>query len=682
MSVRPSFKNILLALAASLAVAATAAGGAHAAAVSMERAFWAQDWRHMDALFAEVDATSRDFFPKKMEARDLSLYMNGLWRQGKYEAALGVLDMMAASDQPLPDEVAPYAQLLRVLGLERTGRGDEAVSTGEALWDGAPRPMRYYLAFAMARVHRAAGRGDEAMKWFRRMFEHADDKKSRLRALIPMSEMGGMTPREAAALVIDSPRNAKALAICRAVPKGSDTLVEYALGWAAYTSKNYKDAMARFAAASSDPEYGEAARYYRGFAAFRVGAYDTAFDQWAGIAMRDRQFPQRSVARLITLAAKANKAKIIELFKRVAAGRDDYPELAADALAALIRIGGDRDATEARAKLFTMLSAADQAAAARWGDGWAAWKAGRAADAEKHWAAGWSERIHDRELGSRLLYWRARALDRLGRRDEADKVRASLVANYPSEYYTFMVDDRGGIKDAPVPASLDISTPLEQWGFVTHARLEAAAAAKSDDTAALYRASKLAAWEGDYSSSVRTCRTLLRIVPTEGVASSELLKMAFPRAFEADVAAATKRTGLAPEYIWGIMRQESMYEPDVTSSAGAYGLMQLMPSTANAEEKKMKLPKDSYKDPSRNIMIGAHHFVGLLAAFKQSVQLSLAAYNAGGGRARKWSEGGIKDMAEWVEDIPFNETRGYVKAVMKNISVYRILYGKGATQKN
>jgi soluble lytic murein transglycosylase len=162
------------------------------------------------------------------------------------------------------------------------------------------------------------------------------------------------------------------------------------------------------------------------------------------------------------------------------------------------------------------------------------------------------------------------------------------------------------------------------------------------------------------------------ISPSE-LASSELLKISYPRAFETDVLEASEKTGVSPAIIWGVMRQESLYEPDVTSSAGAYGLMQLMPATARGEAKKMSLSDDAYLKPADNILLGANHLTGLFARFKEA-PLSLAAYNAGGSPVSKWSKAPITDMAEWVEDIAYRETRGYVKAVLRNIEVYKLLY--------
>lgn len=663
----------LLALFAALLLPTNAV----AAVPTMKTAFWAQDWRTMDALNEKIESRSADIMPPRLSMQETSLYLNALWRQGRSEEGLAILERLRSEGKAFPEELQPYADMLTILGLERTDRGEEAYKLGAALWTRAPLPLRYYLAYAMGRTARDLSRPAEATDWFRRMLDLAPDKKRRLQALGHMSNLPGMTPPEMATLLIDAPSNAKALAACRALPKGSDSRVEYALGYHAYLNKNYAAAMERLSLASRDVTYGEAARYYHAYAAYRAEHFDTAFALWADIARKDSEFPQRSVARLSTLAGKTKKAEVVKLFQEVAKTRTDYPELAADALVGIIRLGGAEAAAAAEKQLFADHGATNQAAAARWERGWKAWKAGDYRRAQEQWAAGYAPDIPSRELASRLLYWQARALEKQNSPEAAARVKQQLIQNHPAEYHTFLVAPDGGITNAKIPASYDRMSTLEEWGFVTYARIEAAAESLvSPNAATLFQTVRLSAWEGDFGSSVRAFSVLQRHIPAAESASAELLRYHFPRAFERDVLAAAKKTGLDPGVIWSIMRQESLYEPDVTSTAGAYGLMQLMPATARGEAKKMKMEPNAFRTPANNILLGANHFVGLMAAFKQRTPLSLAAYNAGGTPVRRWSKDGVPDMPVWVESIAYTETRGYVKAVLRNIEVYKKLYPK------
>jgi soluble lytic murein transglycosylase len=643
----------------------------------MEDAFWARNWQAMDAIYA--NAAPKDVpieTPSPLSTREKSIYVNGLWLQGRYEEGAAILESI---QQDFPNGLRAYADMLLILGAERTDRKELAFERGRAMWEmSPPDAVKYYLAYAMARVTRDLNMDDESVVWYRRMYENAPDKKRGAQALKSLLDLGGANAEEAAAILLNSPDNVQALSIISADSSRVIGLVEYALGYKAYASQQYGSAMAHFELASRDIEYGEAARYYEAFSAYRQKKDDRAYSLWSDIAMTGFDYPQRSVQRLQNLAERSRKGDIIKLLKKIAAAREkDYPEVAADALTALIKIGDPKTAREAEGLLLSARPTTVQAATIRWDRGWKAWKNGKWRDAYDQWSAGYSPRLKNAELASRFLYWQSRALERLESPVASEKVKRELIERWPGEYHTFLTSPDGGIKETPVPENFVTSSDLAEWGFVTYARLEGSGVSyetvTSADAPALYRASRLALWEDDYTAAVRTFAVLRGALGPEELASSELLKLSYPRAYERDVMAAAKKTGVAPEIIWAVMRQESLFEADVTSSAGAYGLMQLMPATARQEAKKMAMSDDSYMRPTDNIMLGANHLVGLFARFKEA-PLSLAAYNAGGTPVSRWSKAPITDMAEWVEDIGYRETKNYVKAVLRNIGVYRTLY--------
>jgi soluble lytic murein transglycosylase len=148
-------------------------------------------------------------------------------------------------------------------------------------------------------------------------------------------------------------------------------------------------------------------------------------------------------------------------------------------------------------------------------------------------------------------------------------------------------------------------------------------------------------------------------------------------------------TGETPEkaLILAVIRQESAFQEDATSSAGALGLMQLMPATAKAVAKKNGLPYAKGRltsDPSYNISLGRAYLNELLGKFGGSYVLAIASYNAGPGRAVEWlgKNGDPRrkdvDTIDWIESIPFSETRNYVQRVIENVQVYR--HRLGGTQ--
>ena len=642
----------------------------------MEDAFWIRDWRTMDNIYSA--SVSRDISASSpaVSPREKSIYVNGLWLQGRYEEGVGILESI---QQDYPNGIRVYADMLYILGLERTGKIHDAFEMGKVVWESAPDNLKYYLAFAMGRLSRDLDMKDDSLMWFRRMYELAPDQKRGVTALSQIMETGEATADEAAAMLLNSPSNAVALAVLAATdPARMGGFAAYALGRKAYSERDYKEAMRRFDLASKDVTIGEDARYYAAYSAYREKRDDTAFKIWSEIVLTGFGYPQRSIQRLEELAARARKSDVINTFKKAAEVRaGDYPDVAADALAALIRIGDAASAKEAEKQLFSVYPSNAQAATIRWERGWKAWKERKYREAYDQWNAGYSHKLTNAELASRMLYWQIRALEKMNSPVAAERVKTQLISTWPAEYYTFLVSADGGIKRKPVPDKFLAPSELLNWGFATYARMEGANITASDvtsaDIPALYRTARLALWDEEYSSAVRAFSVMSRVIDSEDMASSELLKLTYPRAFERNVMAAYEKTRTPPETIWGVMRQESLYEPDVTSSAGAYGLMQLMPATAREEARKMAMSEDAYRKPADNIMLGANHLVGLFARFKEP-PLALAAYNAGGGRVRQWTQTPVTDIAEWVENIPFRETRGYVKAVLRNIEVYKLIY--------
>lgn len=160
-----------------------------------------------------------------------------------------------------------------------------------------------------------------------------------------------------------------------------------------------------------------------------------------------------------------------------------------------------------------------------------------------------------------------------------------------------------------------------------------------------------------------------------GLAGMTLLPQGWPVA-----ASLPGNTGVDPALVLGVIRQESSFDSEETSPAGARGLMQLMPATAAEMAKKLDLrlaPASLTTDPQTNITLGAAYLAGLLARYQGSVPLAVAAYNAGPGRVTSWLAGqdtprpGSPDMIDWIEEIPFSETRNYVQRVIENQEIYR-----------
>ena len=150
----------------------------------------------------------------------------------------------------------------------------------------------------------------------------------------------------------------------------------------------------------------------------------------------------------------------------------------------------------------------------------------------------------------------------------------------------------------------------------------------------------------------------------------------FPMPFKAAVLARAQSIGLEPAYVYGLIRQESRFIMDARSGVGASGLMQVMPATAKWTAKKIGLSDFTpakLTDRDTNIAIGTGYLKLVLDSFQGSMPLAAAAYNAGPSRARAWrgaSGAPVLEAAIWAENIPFNETRDYVKKVLSNTTLY------------
>jgi soluble lytic murein transglycosylase len=154
----------------------------------------------------------------------------------------------------------------------------------------------------------------------------------------------------------------------------------------------------------------------------------------------------------------------------------------------------------------------------------------------------------------------------------------------------------------------------------------------------------------------------------------------FPRPYWNDLRKFSVTNGLDPYLVASLIRQESEFNPAAVSRANAVGLMQLLPKTGKlvARQEKLKRynPSQLYT-PTVNLQLGTRYFKGMVDQFGGSFEYALAAYNAGSDRVQEWlGQGKYRDAPEFVESIPFTETREYVQAIMRNASVYRQLYGE------
>jgi soluble lytic murein transglycosylase len=223
---------------------------------------------------------------------------------------------------------------------------------------------------------------------------------------------------------------------------------------------------------------------------------------------------------------------------------------------------------------------------------------------------------------------------------------------------------------------------LANGGLVDFAVRELQAAASSDggnwgpaETAHLYT---------DTGHFDRAIELMKRSVPSYFAVDIPTLPRAywealFPRPYWSDLKKFSVANGLDPYLVASLIRQESEFNPLAVSRASAVGLMQLLPKTGKQVAHQVELKHFNSAQlftPTVNLQLGTRYFRGMVDRFGGSFEHALAAYNAGSDRVEEWmGQGAYRDSPEFVESIPFTETREYVQAIMRNAAVYKQLYG-------
>lgn len=302
------------------------------------------------------------------------------------------------------------------------------------------------------------------------------------------------------------------------------------------------------------------------------------------------------------------------------------------------------------------------------------------------------------QLAPQALYWAARAsqLDD-GKLDAGPAVDVvaeyrGVVNAFPGTFYGLLASERLAelSVDAPLPfcvepkvlavkrpPALDLAALLARTGLYRDAAQEIARALGTMPASdALTWGHALQAL-GDFGDAhALAARYLWGAVYTQR--SPEALALMYPRAFRISVEQWAEKNEVEPSLAWAIMRRESAFAPDVTSAADARGLMQLIPPTARSIALELKLaPVDDAElySPEWNIRLGTWYLHELNQRLHHP-SLVAAAYNGGPSSVVRWAkERGELPLDQWIEEIPFKETRGYVKQVTCDLFIYRQLYG-------
>ncbi|MCB8819858.1 lytic transglycosylase domain-containing protein [Microvirga rosea] len=287
---------------------------------------------------------------------------------------------------------------------------------------------------------------------------------------------------------------------------------------------------------------------------------------------------------------------------------------------------------------------------------------------------------------SRVAYWRARAAEEAGSAQDA-KIYYERAAERPTTYYGQLAKSKLGqfitlrtVEPLSPEArqTFDKLVPVQVLVTLQHLDepeltlgLYTELAQSFDDPGQLDALASLAAEK-------KNPRAVLLVGKLASQRGFPLDMHAYPLAAIPDFQPVGDE--VEPAMVYAIARQESAFNPRAMSSAGARGLMQLMPATAKETARRFGLGFDLDRlvsDPVYNAKLGSAHLGELMGDWKGSHILAFASYNAGGGNVRKWIKAygdprtpGV-DPIDWVERIPFSETRNYVQRVLENLNVYR-----------
>ncbi len=344
-----------------------------------------------------------------------------------------------------------------------------------------------------------------------------------------------------------------------------------------------------------------------------------------------------------------------------------------------------------------------QAAAAHWRSGWLSYRLGLYSDAARifddqiHLYPGAPETVS-------ALYWRGRLYESEDHKPaQAAANYRTIVRAYQHFFYAQMSRARlatlGATQPAsdavldqfqPVPAPHLVDTFPEDSPHLAKARLLANAGLneyiareiKADPDSSSWSALAEAQIYSSYGETFRAVRALKRALPGAASASIQSIPLAywrilFPEAWWDTIQAESAKNNLDPYFVASLIRQESEFDPSAISNKSAYGLMQLLPSvgrTMAREEGIAHFQTFQLLDPVMNIRLGTRYLRQMLDRFGGVQEYALAAYNAGDSRVVDWQAGGpYSGMDEFVESIPFTQTREYVEAILRNEETYRAI---------
>jgi soluble lytic murein transglycosylase len=600
--------------------------------------------------------------------------------------------------------IADHADLLRMRARVESGRSDAAIAM-RAAWEARDSPLDAAFFTLLGRAH--AAKGDEAAAreaWAAAAADSRDpERTAELHTSLAASwERSGERDRAAAEYLgawIRYPWTEPARIADEALNGMLEPLEEPRRGARQYrergdaffSKRQNEEALAAYdralAIGGMDERQLLRAKRRRADTLFRLRRYSEAAIAYAQLPKNEEVEIEKARAH----ARSGDVPRAIRELESVGERSRSAHASRANLLAGLLADGEDeRERAEAFFERALEGRSRTIAAVAAWRLGWSRFRAERYDE-----AIGYFDRLiadDGSPSTQRARYWRARALDRNGGTGADDEYRA-LALEFPLSYYGFRAAAHIRLGEGPDPEPIEPGSSglserdlmrariLLEAGMLAEARAELELLyPRVRGLADRLNLAQLYADSGDFYRPellmVEAYSARLAGLPAPG--DLEVWWHAWPTPF-VDLFREVAESGVRvePGLVYAVMREESGYRPEVVSISGARGLLQIMPETGERLAVRESLEAFSPDDlfiPSINIRLGSSYLEQLMTRFDGRRSAAIASYNAGPEAVSRWLAAGPFEDDEWVEAIPYDQTREYVKRVLRSLHVYRALY--------
>lgn len=667
-------------------------------------------------------------FLRKADEEDLQhqvayAYGRALQERRRYEEAAKAYARCDVRSFPVRD----FARYYRAQCLAAIERYDEAVAVYRGVLDDFPEfPLRESTLLRVGKAYENAGRFDEALGVFESLADVPDLGREAL-YFVGVSHEGLEAPQaafEAYQQVIEDATNdsfaqravAKIEGLAKRHPELKLTRAhQFAHGKVLHGGGERKKARATWEgiSAGSSDELATRARYEIGRSYLRDREYNNAIRTFEGMLKSGHpDYKTRAqFQRILATRRSGQRTRALRLFREFTTG-NPWSSLLDDVMMEYgWTLRDARDFATAR-KVYSEVVAkfpkSKHAPEAAWLTAWCDIRLKRYAQ-----SFGSLNKLIQAyptsDYAGRGYFWLGKVHERLGdARKAADAYRQ--VVEMDSHYYGARADEKlrelvrnGAVEEGYIDsitrmirqASVSVDTLREmptarvemltrlEDGEAAIAEMESLLSRRKEDRALLYyhlmrENEKLGRTYRAYIMAYRFSN-LPEVRWSGDDAPVEVGQLLYPIPFQETLEKAGREFDVDPRYLAAMIREESRFNAGVVSWAGAYGLMQVMPGTGERIAKKIGIPKfdkDMLLDPEVNIRMGAWYIRFLLDEFGGDFSLVSGAYNAGEGRMGQWRDRyAIEDLDEFIEQVPYDETRNHIKKVMHSYHVYRHLYG-------